>query len=524
MVTLGMALERAARWFDPPGCRHAIARAGLLRGIGCVYAIAFAVTCAQWEPLVGSRGLLPVAENLERMVHLHDGSAWQAFRDQPGLFWLCPSDPFMNACGWTGLALALAVVAGASHAAVMAALWALYFSFVTAGQDFYAFGWETMTLEAGFLAIFLCPMRTRRLWGTRLEPSRAILWFYRWLLFRATLGSGLIKIRGDPCWRDLSCLTAYFETQPLPTALGRWLHHLPEGILAAAVAVLLAVQLLAPFLVMASPRLRRIGGAAILLMEAGVILSGNHAWSPWLLGVLCLACFDDETWRVVARRRRCLASSRPASAPWDTPSRARRVGLRLVTAVLLVASLPPAWNLVSPRQAMNRSYGALRLVNSYGSYGNIVDVRHELLIEGTMDPDAGDDAVWHPYGFKAKPGDPLRRPRRVSPFHHRLDWQLWFAALTPSPDRHPWLPVLVERLQAGDPATLRLLGHNPFPDQPPAAIRIRRATYRFARADDPGGRWWIAESPTPYWPRPEIPAAPTTPASSSGSDGSDGSA
>ena len=502
-MTLGMALERSARWLDPPECRYAMARQGMLRGMGFIYAAAFAVVCVQWLPLVGSRGLLPVVEHLERTAQMHSGSDWQAFWAAPGLFWLGASDGFMMACGWVGLALAVSVVAGVGHAAVMAALWVLYFSFVSAGQDFYAFGWESMTLEAGFLAVFLCPLRTRRLWGIRLAPSRTILWFYRWLLFRAVLGSGLIKMRRDPCWRDLTCFGEFFETQPLPTVLSRWLHELPEGTLSVGVAVFLAVQLLAPWLVMGSPRMRRIGGGAILLMQGGLILSGNHAWSTWLIVVLCLACFDDASWRLPGFVRRRRSGERPPPRGWDPPSPGRRIAIRVLTAVLLISSVRPTWNLISPWQVMNRSYGALRLVNSYGAYGNVVDVRHELVIEGTLDPDGGEDADWRPYGFKAKPGDPFRAPPFMSPYHHRLDWQLWFAALSPRPERHPWLPPLLEKLRAGDPGILRLFGHNPFPDQPPAAIRVRRAEYRFAPTDSPDGRWWEVGEPEMFLVSPE---------------------
>ena len=32
-------------------------------------------------------------------------------------------------------------------------------------------------------------------------------------------GAGLIKLRGDPCWRDLTCLDYHYETQPMPNPL-----------------------------------------------------------------------------------------------------------------------------------------------------------------------------------------------------------------------------------------------------------------------------------------------------------------
>lgn len=497
MITLGTALAATARWIDPPACRYEIARTGLIRGMGMVYVVAFAVTLSQWTDLVGSDGLLPVSSFLDQTAGRLDGSRWRGFWSRPGLFWLCSTDYFMVGCASVGLVLAVAATVGRVHAAIMALLWALYFSFVTTGQEFYAYGWETMTLEAGFLAIFLCPIRTRRLFPRRTQPARAVLWFYRWLLFRAVMGAGLIKIRGDGCWRDLSCFTTFFETQPMPTSFSRWFHELPPGVLQAGVAGLLLVQLIAPWLILGSPRLRRVGGVAILTLQIVWILSGNGAWSAWLVALLCLPCFDDACFWIPGREGQAVRSP-PRHLP--PPSPLRSWGLRSLTVILLFLSLQPAWNLISPRQVMNRSYGRFRLVNSYGAFGNVIDVRHELRIEGTPDDQAGEDAEWLPYEFKAKPGHPFRTPPHLSPWHHRLDWQLWFAALGDRPDQHPWIPRLAEGLRSGDPTILRLVATNPFPNHPPTAIRIRRAVYRFAPSDNPHDRWWEIGPWTAYWP------------------------
>ena len=45
---------------------------------------------------------------------------------------------------------------------------------------------------------------------------------------RLELGAGLIKLRGDRCWRDLTCLEYHHETQPLPGPTSRFFHHLPR--------------------------------------------------------------------------------------------------------------------------------------------------------------------------------------------------------------------------------------------------------------------------------------------------------
>src|SRR5206468_7742987 len=63
------------------------------------------------------------------------------------------------------------------------------------------YGWETQLLETGFLAIFLCPLVNPRPFAKR-PPPILVIWLFRWLGFRSMLGAGLIKMRGDSCWRE----------------------------------------------------------------------------------------------------------------------------------------------------------------------------------------------------------------------------------------------------------------------------------------------------------------------------------
>ena len=42
--------------------------------------------------------------------------------------------------------------------------------------------------------------------------------------------SGVVKLAsGDPAWRDLTALDYHGVTQPLPTPLAWYFHHLPAG-------------------------------------------------------------------------------------------------------------------------------------------------------------------------------------------------------------------------------------------------------------------------------------------------------
>ena len=223
--------------------RHQLTRFVIVRGLGFVYAMSFLGATQQLPGLIGDEGLLPASLYVSRLQRLHGG--W-AFFEQPSLFMAGVSDAGLLLVSWVGLALALAAMAGVTNAAVMALLWALHLSIVHVGQTFYGYGWEILLLEAGFLAIFLCPLRTWRALATEETPA-LIVWLYRWLAFRVMFGAGLIKIRGDECWRELTCLATHYETQPIPNPLSWWLHHRPLWFHQSGVLFNHFVELLVPF-------------------------------------------------------------------------------------------------------------------------------------------------------------------------------------------------------------------------------------------------------------------------------------
>jgi hypothetical protein len=163
----------------------------------------------------------------------------------------------------------------------------------------------------------------------------------------------------------------------------------------------------------------------------------------------------------------------------------------LVGAVVVVLSYFPVRNLLSPRQAMNRSFDPFRLVNTYGAFGTVSRVRDEVIVEGTTDEEPGPGSEWREYGFWGKPGDVRLLPPQVAPYHLRLDWLMWFLPLSPRYGDRWFVPFLV-RLLEGDGPTLGLLRHNPFPEAPPRWIRARRFRYRFTtwRELRATGAWW----------------------------------
>jgi hypothetical protein len=491
-------------WFSASD--YGLTRLLLQRALGIIYLVAFLVAANQFRPLLGERGLLPVRQFL-RVV---------SFRRAPSVFHVNYSDGFFVVVAWTGVVLAAACVLGLPERGGLPVsmlawlvLWALYLSIVNVGQTFYAFGWESLLLEGGFLAVFLGPA-----W---MAPPVVVIWLFRWVVFRLEFGAGLIKLRGDRCWRNLTCLYYHHETQPLPNPLSWYFHHLPQPLHRVEVLANHFAQLVVPFGLFAPQPVAGAAGAVIVVTQSWLILSGNFSWLNAVTIALAISAFDNS-WL----GRLFPASTAASLAP---PPVWHQALVLVLVAVVVVLSWWPVRNLVSRRQLMNYSFNRLHLVNTYGAFGSITRVRYEVVLEGTDEPAISAATVWREYEFKGKPGDPWRRPRQVAPYHLRLDWLMWFAALSPA-YAEGWFAALLARLLENDLPTLRLLRRNPFPDQPPTFVRARYYRYRFTTWQErrETGAWWARELVTDFLP-PVTLAAPTdgpVPASGFGSAGTRG--
>ncbi len=457
-------------WFSAP--ESWLSRLLVQRGLAAIYLVAFLVAVNQFRPLLGERGLLPVPRFL----------ATVPFRRAPSVFHLHYSDRGFALVAWGGVVLSGAALLGLTERGPLWAsmvawlvLWALYLSIVNVGQVFYSFGWETLLLEAGFLAVFLGP--------SHLAPPAPVLWLMRWLVFRLEFGAGLIKLRGDRCWRDLTCLYYHHETQPMPNPLSWFFHHLPKPLHQVEVLANHVAQLVAPFGLLAPQPVASVAGVVIIVTQSWLVLSGNFSWLNLL--TITLAC-SALAGSVLAS----LLGVSPPSSLQGIPGWHQGAVLALV-AVVVVLSYRPVHNLASRRQLMNTSFEPLHLVNTYGAFGSVTRVRYEIVLEGTEDAEVGPTTEWKEYEFKGKPGDPLRRPPQIAPYHLRLDWLMWFAALS-ARYAEPWFLVLVAKLLENDPATVKLLRRVPFPQAPPAFIRARFYEYRFTtwRERRATGAWW----------------------------------
>ncbi len=484
---MAIELQRASA---TPGATptYWLTRFVILRLLGALYAVAFLVAINQIVPLIGSSGLLPVGSYLQQ-VSSALGSDGAGFLRLPSLFWLWHSDAALLTVAWLGLGLSCVVVAGYANAPLLAVLWFTYMSFVHVGQEWYGYGWEIQLTETGFLAIFLCPLRELRPFP-RQAPPMPIIVLFRWLAFRIMLGAGLIKFRGDEVWRNSTALYYHFETQPIPGPLSRWFHFLPRTALRVGVWFNWLAELAAPLFVFGPRVARHVAGVVIVLFQINIILSGNLSFLNWLTIVPALACFDDGFWARLLPQR--LVRKAAAAAAAATESRAQFVTAWLVTALIVVLSIRPALNIVSPGQIMNTSFDPLDLVNTYGAFGSVGQQRLNVVFEGTMDADSSDQATWKPYIYKGLPVLLDKRPPQIAPYQLRLDWQMWFAAMA-SPADYPWTLNLVWKLLHNDTGAVGLFASSPFPGKAPRYIRAIRYRYSFAKPGNAQGLWWTRE-------------------------------
>ena len=279
---------------------YALVRAVFVRLLGIVYLIAFASFGVQMVGLVGSDGILPAAEFLERVRDIFGAGA---YRLVPTVFWVSASDAALAAGVVVGLALSVCLVVGFLQRVALVALYVVYLSFVSVGQVFMAYQWDTLLLEVGFLSIFLA------------IPGPAVVWLFRALIFRFWFLSGAVKLlSGDPTWSSFTALTYHYETQPLPTWVAWYAHHLPEGFHRFAVGGVFFVEMVVPFMVFGPRPLRFFAAACFTGLNVVIAITGNYTFFNLLSIILCVFLLDDDLLRRLPERVPSSPASRPSHA------------------------------------------------------------------------------------------------------------------------------------------------------------------------------------------------------------------
>jgi predicted DCC family thiol-disulfide oxidoreductase YuxK len=463
-----------------------------IRVLAAVYAVAFASVATQAEGLIGSHGILPATQLLASIGQRAGALRFLAI---PSIFWAATDDLTLTGMAWCGVALAFALFItgfkrGRLERFLLVALFILYLSYSAIGQEFLSFQWDSLLLETGFLAIFL-------------GRNRVTPWLFRWLAFRLYFLSGAVKLLSeDPTWRNLTAVSFHYHTQPLPTVLAWYADKLPPGIQHISTWMVLAIELVVPFLLFMPRRIRLAGAAWMIALQVLILSTGNYAFFNLLTLGLLLFALDDQTLRgLVPEYIREERFGRLAGAL------ERRVAavVAVVLVFLGIAHLWVTFRGTAPAPVIDalKYSGPLEIVNSYGLFAVMTTQRMEIVVEGSAD---GNN--WKPYEFRYKPGDLATAPSWVAPFQPRLDWQMWFAALG-SYQSNPWFVSFVIRLLEGAPAVNGLLATNPFPGQPPRFVRATVYEYTFTDFETRKrtGAWWQRQRRGQYLPPVGLKAA-----------------
>ena len=464
-----------------------------LRALGIIYFFVFLPISHQFKSLLGENGLLPISNFLSSYENYY-GTISKAFWMLPSVFWFNSSDQFALNMADLGMIISLFVIFGFVNSIMLFVLWVLQMSFIHVGQTFWSFGWETNLLEITFLSIFMVPFWKIKPFEKTVPPSKIIMVLHRWVLFRLMFGAGLIKLRGDTCWRELTCLNYHFETQPIPNPLSSLFHFLPEAFLKGSVLLNHLVEIILPWFLLLPHRGRAFTGVIFLFFQFSIIITGNYAWINYLTLVMIIPCFDDRSLKWVFPK--WFHERLEQLRTFRRPHLIRKVLVYALLCLVIFLSYKPVMNLIGPQQAMNRSYDKFHLVNSYGVFGSITRKRHEIIFFGTDAEKIDKNTKWKEYEFPCKPGVITKRPCLRSPYHYRITWQLWFAAMNRY-ENNPWIVHLAYKLLKGEKEIFTLLETNPFPNRPPKFIKAEHYLYKLKRPWDHSDEWykrtWIKE-------------------------------
>ena len=516
-----------------------LSRIIFIRALAIIYGVAFTIAWHQNKALIGDHGITPAKQILDaarkrakqtktkrvewaqsdishkshhrnsKLSTIHNSTPYQFLQerlwdrtDEMGrplitVLWLAKDqtklNPWIDGIAIAGFASSVAMlITGTANFPLLLIPYISQRSLMAVGGPWYGYGWEPQLAELGFHALFIVPFLS--LDKFEMAPPALVLVTIRWFLFRIMLGAGLIKIKAqDKKWRDLTAMEYFYETQPVPNPLSKTFHMTPKWWHRFEVLMNHFVELIAPWLLLLPfPSYLRVGGIIQLIFQIVLISAGNLSFLNWLTAIPAVLCLDDAVLNPFFPAHLAVSAATAGYTARNTGAPVlRNMVTYAFTFLIARLSVPVVRNLSAKQQIMNGSFDPLRLVNTYGAFGVVEEVRKELIISSAIDI----DGEWREYDFPVKPGDIMRRPRWISPYHFRLDWQLWIAACFGGIERSPWLYTLLQKLLEGDEQVMKLLANDPWNGKRPKYIRIETFRYGFHRKSD------VDKGPQPFWDR-----------------------
>jgi len=501
-------IEKPVEVSEPAKVRDGwgVARWLLPRGVALCYAFAFWSWAVQCEGLVGENGILPVKNLVEAVHAAEERESRLFFKEFPSVFRFASSDAALVGAGWLGVLLSLLVMIGVLQGPCLQLLWIGYRSVISAGQIFLGYQWDALLLEAGFLMLFLVNWKSWVQFRVRDRAMPGTVFLVHWLVFRLMFLSGAVKLwGGDEVWENGTALFYHFETQPIPTALGWWAHHLPRWMLQWGCWGMYVVEIGFPFLMWCGRWGRLIAGLSFIALMAGVALTGNYTFFNVLTAVLAAGLLQDRWWPGWLKQRViCEGTSRFRFAKWTMPALAAVMVLcSVISADAFLQGrlrgyegrLPESW-----AQLTQKWVDPWQVVNSYGLFQDMTEERLEVAVEVSED-----GGTFYPLPFKWKADDEKERPRFVAPYQPRLDWQMWFAALYPGyvPQRDAaggpmyWFGAFLQGLIEQKEPVWSLVdeGNSLVLREKVVAARATLWRYRFSTPEErrETGAWWVRE-------------------------------
>lgn len=441
-----------------------------LRLLGLVYFAAFGAFLFQIRGLIGKEGILPIESYLELLkFHLKK----RRFYFAPSVFWINCSDRALLGVTALGTILSVLLLFNVFPWLILLLLYVLYISIVSTGQDFLSFGWEGFLLEVTFNAIFL---------SLTPVPNPFVWISLNLVLFRFHFQGGIVKLlSGDINWRNLTGVAYHYQSQPLPNTIAWYAHKLPLWFQKLSTALMLLIEIIVPFGMLGNQEIRLGVFLCFIGLQFFIWLTGNFSFLNHLTVVLSLILVGDVYLKPIFGT---------VAPPVAFSSIFMDVFVSLVGIALLFLQIISLWNFfnkpVSIFTRILRWVAPFHLANRYGIFAVMTTDRFEIVVEGS------DDGVnWQEYLFYYKASELNRRPRRISPYQPRIDWQAWFLPFS-SFDSEVWFQNFLYHLLIGSPKVLSLLRKNPFPNKPPKYIRSLIYLYEFTTAEEKmkTGNWW----------------------------------
>lgn len=443
----------------------------LPRLLGFIYFFAIGAFLFQIKGLLGRNGILPVEDYLN---YFRTHISQKRFFYIPSLFWFNSSDRALMGLTILGTLISLILMLGYYPSLCLGLLFIIHLSIVSVGQDFLSFGWESFLLEITFYTflVSLTPIPNLMTWIN-----------LNFLLFRFHIQAGAIKLQsGDPAWRNMKGAAFHYQSQPLPNTLAWYVYKWPLMIHKASTLFMFFVELIVPFGLFLTDDIRAITGLLMLALQVAFWLTGNFSYLNHLTAVFCIIAFNNYYLSF-------LAEPPPI---YQVHWLADHI-LSLIGSFFLILQCARLWHHFQYHNRLLTYWlswlSPFHLVNRYGLFAIMTKERYEIIVEGSEDGN-----TWKEYLCWFKPSEITRRPRRISPYQPRIDWQMWFLPFDDF-ESATWFHQFLYHLLKGTPEVLKLVRHNPFPGHPPKYIRALMYDYHFSTAQQKKqlGWWWQRE-------------------------------